>query len=244
MKRSVILIGTGLSFIAISFFLFQRRKTAIQDHQTLTLNAVPPSSTEEERLNESEGEQTELRASPRKEVNPHNQETIMVKIVTNLGDIRIQLFSDKAPITVQNFLNYVEDSFFEGTIFHRVVPDFVVQGGGYTESMSQKSTKMPIVNEAQNGLSNKRGTVAMARTNDPNSATSQFFINLSDANTFLDYQSGKNGQPSQDGYAVFGEVIEGMEIVDQMSDPKNLQANSSLPKNPVKILKVVIEESN
>ena len=129
------------------------------------------------------------------------------RISTSLGDFVIALDAELAPLTVANFLQYVEDDFYDGTIFHRVVPDFVVQGGGLTADLVSKETRAPIPSEAANGLSNARGTIAMARTDDPNSATAQFFINLVD-NTELD------ATPAQPGYTVFGQVIEGMEVVD------------------------------
>ena len=131
----------------------------------------------------------------------------VVSLVTSMGTITITLYPDKAPVTVQNFLAYVQDGFYDGLIFHRVMKDFMIQGGGFDLSLTQKATKPPIINEANNGLSNKRGTVAMARTTDLNSATSQFFINVVD-NPFLDY-------PKVTGnYAVFGEVTGGMDVVD------------------------------
>ncbi|MBE0440329.1 MAG: peptidyl-prolyl cis-trans isomerase [Gammaproteobacteria bacterium] len=132
-----------------------------------------------------------------------------VKLETNHGNIVIELNSDKAPNTVANFLSYVEDGFYSGTIFHRVIKDFMIQGGGFTEDFVQKKPKAPIKNEANNGLSNVTGSVAMARTGDPHSATAQFFINTVD-NNFLDFR-GENG-PAW-GYAVFGNVIEGMDVV-------------------------------
>lgn len=141
------------------------------------------------------------------------QQPVIVKIVTNQGDITIELDQEKAPVTVANFLSYVDDNFYENTIFHRVIPGFMVQGGGFDQSFSQKSTKEPIKNEADNGLKNARGTLAMARTPDPDSASSQFFINLVD-NNFLNYTS-----PTAQGwgYAVFGKVISGMDVVDKMA---------------------------
>lgn len=141
------------------------------------------------------------------------QQPVIVKIVTNQGDIKIELDQEKAPVTVANFLSYVDDNFYENTIFHRVIPGFMVQGGGFDQSFSQKSTKEPIKNEADNGLKNARGTLAMARTPDPDSASSQFFINLVD-NNFLNYTS-----PTAQGwgYAVFGKVISGMDVVDKMA---------------------------
>ena len=130
---------------------------------------------------------------------------------TSAGDIVIELYPDQAPETVENFLQYVEDGFYAGTIFHRVVPGFVIQGGGFTPQMEQKRTREPVRNEASNGLANERGTLSMARTQDPHSATSQFFINLKD-NTFLN-----PGGADPHGYAVFGRVVEGMEVVDRIA---------------------------
>ncbi len=137
-----------------------------------------------------------------------------VKLETNYGDIVIELNSEKAPNTVANFLSYVNDGFYDGTIFHRVIKDFMVQGGGFTEEFVQKTPKAPIKNEANNGLSNVRGSLAMARTGDPHSATAQFFINTVD-NNFLDFR-GESGAAW--GYAVFGQVIEGMDVVDAIRE--------------------------
>jgi peptidyl-prolyl cis-trans isomerase B (cyclophilin B) len=137
-----------------------------------------------------------------------------VKLETSHGDIVIELNEDKAPVTVANFLNYVNEGFYDGTIFHRVIKNFMIQGGGFTQEFQQKTTKQAIENEADNGLSNKRGAVSMARTNDPHSATAQFFINTVD-NAFLDFQAKV---PSGWGYAVFGEVIEGMDVVDSIRE--------------------------
>lgn len=136
-----------------------------------------------------------------------------VKLTTTLGDITIQLNPEKAPVSAENFLTYVKQGFYEGTIFHRVIPGFMAQGGGFDVKFNQKTTLAPIKNEADNGLANARGTVAMARTNVPDSATAQFFINYKD-NTFLNH-TGKNA--SGWGYAVFAEVIEGMDVVDAMA---------------------------
>ena len=130
----------------------------------------------------------------------------MILLETTLGDFKIEFFEKEAPISVANFKKYVEDGFFDGTIFHRIVPGFVIQAGGFTEDMSQKKTKAPIKNEADNGLKNARGTLSMARTNDINSATSQFFVNLKD-NDFLDHSRGNFG------YAVFARVTEGMDVI-------------------------------
>jgi peptidyl-prolyl cis-trans isomerase A (cyclophilin A) len=129
-----------------------------------------------------------------------------VVLETSLGNITVKLNADRAPISVKNFLEYLKAGQYDGTIFHRVIPDFMAQGGGYDVRMTERATRPPIKNEHGNGLTNRRGTIAMARTNNPNSATSQFFINVKN-NDFLD---------RGDGYAVFGEVVEGMEVVDKI----------------------------
>jgi peptidyl-prolyl cis-trans isomerase A (cyclophilin A) len=129
---------------------------------------------------------------------------------TSVGEIEIELFDDAAPITVENFVRYIQDGFYDGTQFHRVIPGFVIQGGGFTADMVQKETRTPIKNESNNGLKNKRGTLSMARTRNPDSATSQFFINLVD-------NANLNGYGPQPGYAVFGKVTKGMEIVDEIA---------------------------
>jgi peptidyl-prolyl cis-trans isomerase A (cyclophilin A) len=134
----------------------------------------------------------------------------MVVFSTSLGDIKIELFEEQAPISAANFLRYVDDGYFADTIFHRVIPGFMIQGGGFTAEMEQKTTHKPIKNEADNGLKNERGTLAMARTQVVDSATSQFFINLTN-NSFLNHSS------RDFGYAVFGRVVEGMDVVDQIA---------------------------
>jgi peptidyl-prolyl cis-trans isomerase B (cyclophilin B) len=136
----------------------------------------------------------------------------MVTLHTSLGDITLELDAEKAPETVANFLQYARDGFYDGTIFHRVIDNFMIQGGGMNADMTQKPTRAPIANEANNGLKNKTGTVAMARTNDPHSATAQFFINVKD-NDFLDHRA-----PTAQGwgYAVFGRVVSGMDVVDKI----------------------------
>ena len=160
-----------------------------------------------------------------------------VEMQTSLGTIVIELDSDKAPKTVQNFLQYVKDGFYSGTVFHRVIENFMIQGGGFTKDMQQKSTNKPIENEAKNGLKNDRGTIAMARTGDPHSATAQFFINHR-SNSMLNYPSGDGW-----GYAVFGKVTQGMDIVDKIA--KVPTSNPSMmfrdvPVEPVVILSVKI----
>lgn len=136
-----------------------------------------------------------------------------IKITTNLGDVTLELYPEKAPKTVENFVQYASDGFYKNTIFHRVIPNFMIQGGGFDPTYTQKPTRQPIKNEAANNLKNQIGTIAMARTSDPHSATAQFFINVAD-NDFLDYTA-----PTQRGfgYTVFGKVIEGMDIVNQIA---------------------------
>ena len=155
----------------------------------------------------------------------------IVRLETSMGTIVIELDRQAAPVTVKNFLEYAESGFYDGTIFHRVMPGFMIQAGGFTNNLERKKTRNPILNEAKNGLSNKRGTIAMARTSDPNSATSQFFINHKD-NTPLDYAAG--GNP---GYAVFGKVTEGMDIVDAIAAVKTATRNGmdDVPVEPVAI---------
>lgn len=157
----------------------------------------------------------------------------LVLMETSMGNVKIELFRDKAPITVRNFLSYVKDGFYDGLVFHRVIKEFMVQGGGMDSSLTPKKTRFAIKNEAANGLSNKRGTLAMARTNVVDSATSQFFINVVD-NAFLDYR-GKT--PELFGYAVFGQVVEGMETVDAIRQVKtgSRVGHSDVPVEPVVI---------
>ena len=163
-----------------------------------------------------------------------------IRLQTSLGDIVVELDSKAAPLTVKNFLRYVEEGGFDGTIFHRVIPDFMIQGGGFTPDMQQKQTHAPIINEASNGLKNNRGTVAMARTNNPNSATCQFFINLKN-NDFLNYTG-----PNNPGYAVFGKVVEGMEIVDKTAQvqttTKGMMADVPVTPIVIKSAKLVADK--
>ena len=164
-----------------------------------------------------------------------------VLLKTNKGDITIELFQDKAPISVKNFLAYTDEKFFDGTIFHRVIKGFMVQGGGMTADMHEKSAKPPIKNEAANGLKNKRGTLAMARTPEIDSATCQFFINLVD-NTFLDHQSN---DPEKFGYAVFGKVVAGMDVMDAIAGVATgtKGGHQDVPREAVTILSVTRLES-
>ena len=159
-------------------------------------------------------------------------------IKTNAGTIEIELYDDKAPLSVANFKNYAKSNFFAGTVFHRVIPGFMIQGGGMDEKMVEKATRAPIKNEAGNGLKNSRGTLAMARTNDPNSATSQFFINVAN-NDFL------NKAPGNPGYAVFGKVTKGMDVVDKIvkTPTGSYGMYQDVPKQPIKILSVTYKST-
>ena len=157
-----------------------------------------------------------------------------VLLKTNLGDITLKLDSEKAPDTVENFIYYVKNNFYNGTIFHRVINNFMIQGGGFDATMQQKPTEKPIKNEADNGLKNNKGSIAMARTNDPHSATAQFFINVAD-NDFLNFSAPT---PQGWGYAVFGEVVEGMEVVNAI---KTVKTGSQSMHQDVPLETVVIE---
>ena len=160
-----------------------------------------------------------------------------VRLQTTLGDITIELDAGKAPATVANFLGYVRDGFYDGTVFHRVIDGFMIQGGGMTAELETKKTRAPIRNEATNGLKNQQGTVAMARTQVVDSATSQFFINIAD-NDFLDH---RNSTPAGYGYAVFGRVTEGMETVDAIRKVATSRSgmHDDVPRQPVVIEKAV-----
>jgi len=164
----------------------------------------------------------------------YDEDMVYVKLTTSMGEILLELNEEKAPISVENFVRYVEDEFYDGTIFHRVIEDFMVQGGGLTPEMEQKPTRAPIKNEWKNGLSNERGTVAMARLgNQPDSATAQFFINVKD-NAFLD-------QPRDGaGYAVFGKVADGMDVVDKI---RKVKTTTKRGMGDVPVEPVLIEEA-
>ena len=162
-------------------------------------------------------------------------------IHTNKGEIHLELFAEQAPVSVENFMSYARSGFYDGTIFHRVISHFMIQGGGFTPDMEKKPTGEPIANEATNGLSNKRGTIAMARTSHPHSATAQFFINVQD-NMNLDHTGQAN--PSTWGYAVFGRVTDGMDVVDDIRFVQTAKTGpySDVPVEPVLIERVVIGE--
>jgi cyclophilin family peptidyl-prolyl cis-trans isomerase len=164
--------------------------------------------------------------------------TVNVIFETNLGNITIECYADKAPVSVENFLSYINKGFYTNTLFHRVIKDFMIQAGGFDVNMNKKDTDSPIVNEAANGLKNKRGTIAYARTNVINSATSQFFINHVD-NNFLNY---RDSSPGGFGYAVFGKVTEGMDVVDKIASVETGVKNgmNDVPVKPVIILSAKI----
>jgi peptidyl-prolyl cis-trans isomerase B (cyclophilin B) len=165
----------------------------------------------------------------------------VVALDTSLGSIRLSLDVDKAPITVANFLSYVDDGHYDGVIFHRVIPSFMIQGGGMDAEMRERPTRATIQNEAANGLKNRRGTIAMARTSEVHSASAQFFINVAD-NDFLDH---KDSSPRGFGYAVFGEVVEGMDVVDQIvAQPRGRRGgHDDVPLEPVVIQSARVEPS-
>lgn len=167
-------------------------------------------------------------------------ELIMVKIHTNFGTIGLTMFADKAPVTVENFLSYAREGFYDNTIFHRIISGFMIQGGGFEPGLEQKPTKDPIKNEANNGLANNKGTVAMARTNEPHSATCQFFINLTD-NSFLNF---RGESPDGWGYCVFAQVSEGMDVVEKIKSVKtgNAGFHQDVPLEDVVIEKVIVED--
>ena len=161
------------------------------------------------------------------------KENTMVILKTSMGDITLELYADKAPVTVENFLKYVDDGFYQGTIFHRVINSFMIQGGGFDSEMNKKPTRTAIINEAANGLKNKRGTIAMARTMIPDSATAQFFINTVN-NSNLDF---RNPSRTGIGYCVFGRVVDGMDVVDKIRAVKtgSMHGMRDVPKTAVVI---------
>lgn len=210
-------------------FLIPAIMVAIGCKQNETANVQ--SDGADTKQEQSKGESNKNNTSEAEGGNP------MVIMSTSKGDIKIELYKDKAPITVENFLGYVNDGFYDGTVFHRVIPNFMIQGGGFTPDLDQKSTKAPIKNEAENGLKNERGTLAMARTQVVDSATSQFFINLAD-NSFLD-----NGVRDY-GYAVFARVVDGMDVVDEIAavETGNKGMMGDVPQEDVVIESVKVAE--
>jgi peptidyl-prolyl cis-trans isomerase B (cyclophilin B) len=171
---------------------------------------------------------------------PTGEKPVTVRMQTNMGTIVLELDSEKAPATVENFVDYAKSGFYDGTVFHRVIPGFMIQGGGFEPGMNQKPTRASIKNEADNGLANDSGTIAMARTSDPNSATSQFFINAKD-NDFLNYTSSS---PQGWGYCVFGKVVEGMDVVQKIEKVAtgSKGMHQDVPTEDVVIEKVTVDE--
>ena len=197
-------------------------------------NANEPKTTEKSENSSTQTQPVETKKSGDKmSANPK------IKLETSKGIMVLELDAEKAPNTVANFVGYVSDGFYDGLIFHRVIPNFMVQTGGMNPDMSEKGNKTPIKNEANNGLKNDRGTLAMARTNDPHSATSQFFINLKD-NDFLNHTSES---PAGWGYAVFGKVTEGSDVIDEIAKVKtgNNGHHGDVPLEPVTIIKATVE---
>jgi cyclophilin family peptidyl-prolyl cis-trans isomerase len=197
-------------------------------------NATEPGSPEKsEKITENQPNEA-TKSGEKMSANPK------IKLETSKGTMMIELDAEKAPLSSANFVQYVNDGFYDGLIFHRVIPNFMVQGGGMNPDMSEKGNKIPINNEANNGLKNDRGTLAMARTNDPHSATSQFFINLKD-NDFLNHTSET---PAGWGYAVFGKVTDGLDVIDEIAKVKtgNHGGHGDVPLEPVLIIKATVEK--
>ncbi len=208
---------------------------------TISLNAQEKTKKTEPKKQEPKGMESQMSKET-----PGGAKKDVVVMKTSMGTVKIELYADKAPITVKNFLSYVDEKYFDNTVFHRVMKTFMIQGGGFeaTDPIKQKPTKAPIKIESDNGLSNVRGSIAMARTGDPNSATSQFFINV------VDNHSLDKGQNDPNGYCVFGKVIEGMDVVDKIKDVKTgmskaiaMYNNQEMPQqfSDVPQTKVVIE---
>ena len=175
-----------------------------------------------------------VRCTKAEEPQPMNPENPQVLVKTSMGEIRLELFQDKAPVTVENFLQYAKDGHYDGTIFHRVIPDFMIQGGGFSPDMTQKKTRDPIKNEAANGVQNDNGTIAMARTSVVDSATAQFFINAKD-NDFLNH---KNKSAQGFGYAVFGKVLRGADVVEKI---EGVSTGTTAGHQDVPVEPIVIE---
>ena len=175
-------------------------------------------------------------SEPAEAPNPFEQQLPRVVLHTSMGDITVELYEDQAPKSVENFLQYARDDYYDGTIFHRVITEFMIQGGGFDRDLEGPPVREPIENEADNGLSNERGTIAMARTNDPHSATAQFFINAVD-NPALDHRGKVSGRTW--GYAVFGRVVDGMDVVDEI---RYVETEARGPHQNVPVEPIVIED--
>jgi len=215
---SIILIAAAVVFCVFVTGCDEEKNLSQEQAQK---TEKPAGSVEEKPAEEATSEQAPESA----------KKTLTVSMITNKGEIIIELNEEKAPITVKNFLRYVDEKFYDGTVFHRVIPGFMIQGGGFDASMAEKKTHLPIENESANGLGNERGTIAMASRPQPNSATSQFFINVNDNSRSLNYRGPGTG------YAVFGKVIKGMDVADAIvkvpTTTKEDQKGYPLANNPV-----------
>ena len=223
MKRSLIAAGAltaGLAWL-IGYGSWESRADEGTTKETTMTDQKPTTRPSEQASTQPATQPTTQPKAPQ------------VVLETSMGRIVLELNEEKAPITAKNFLRYVEEGHFGGTIFHRVIPDFMIQGGGFTPRMEQKRVHKPIKNEAANGLKNLRGTIAMARTADPDSATAQFFVNVAN-NDFLNYRGARNP-----GYAVFGKVVEGMDVVDKIVAVRTTRVgpHENVPAEPVVIEK-------
>lgn len=226
-------------------------KIEIEKKMETPEKAAPEAAEEAEEMEAEEEAQTLEKAAPEAVEEAEEMEEAeeaalddnnpRVIMETTMGNVEISLFQKEAPITVENFLNYVKDGFYDGTIFHRVIPDFMIQGGGFTSDMIKKETKPPIKNEANNKIKNEKGTIAMARTAIIDSATSQFFINLKD-NQFLDYKDETN---EGYGYCVFGKVVKGMDVVENIGNVTRTTKgqHADVPETPVVINSIRIVEN-
>ncbi len=223
----------------LMFFVFIAGCNAAEQKATDTLKKVETSETKtaETSAKTTDSAAKDANSKDKKEGKKMSANPV-IKMETSKGTMTIELFADKAPNSVANFVSYVEDGFYDGLIFHRVIPNFMVQGGGMTPDMHEKPNKAPIKNEANNGLKNDRGTLAMARTQDPHSATSQFFINLKD-NDFLNFTSET---PAGWGYAVFGKVTDGLDVIDEIAKVKtgNHGGHGDVPLEAVTIIKATV----
>jgi len=211
----------GITFLLVSLTFFQ------------TSNAEDKLSEKKEEAKKVKSQEDKKATKGDEKASNKKEKSMLVLFETNQGAIKIKLNSEKAPKSVENFLKYVDEGFYNGTIFHRVIKGFMIQGGGFTPDLNQKTAHASIKNEANNGLKNKRGTLAMARTMDPHSASSQFFINHAD-NSFLDF---KAESPQGWGYAVFGEVVEGMDVVDKIAEVKtgSKKGNDDVPETTIEV---------
>lgn len=220
------------AFLLMAFSFHADAETKTETTKSTEAAAPAADTKKEEKAKTKKADAKKAKGNAAKKGN--KMTTVVME--TSLGTIEIELNGEKAPETTKNFLQYVDDKFYDGVIFHRVIPGFMAQGGGMDENMSEKKTRSPIKNEADNGLKNSKGTIAMARTNDPHSASAQFFINLTD-NDFLDHSSPT---PRGWGYAVFGKVTSGMDVVEKMATvPRGSHGmHDDVPKTPIVIKSV------